>query len=76
MTAIKKQPRPQRPRKGESDAVSCLLIQWEREQPPVDADGNLVCPECGQSAELILGVFGQPCYTHAVRPARKAKVQK
>jgi len=44
----------------------CYLIQWERKKPPTDEDGRLICPECGEPAELILGVFGQPCYAHKI----------
>lgn len=42
----------------------CLMIQWERPQIPTDDKGNPVCPKCGGPAELILGVYSQPCWAH------------
>jgi hypothetical protein len=42
----------------------CKLIQWERKKPPVDVNGNPVCPECGEPAEMVLGLFAQPCWAH------------
>ena len=46
----------------------CSLIQWERKQVPADDNGEPVCPECGEPAEMILGIFGQPCWGHKITP--------
>jgi hypothetical protein len=51
----------------------CLLIQWERPKPPVDNEGNPVCPWCGSLAEMILGVFGQPCWAHDPEARKRAR---
>lgn len=42
----------------------CKKIQWT----PVclDQEDNIVCPECGGPAEMILGVFANPCYAHTI----------
>lgn len=39
----------------------CKLIQWEKVHT---INGESVCPECHEPAEMILGIFGQPCYAH------------
>jgi len=40
---------------------SCRLIQWEES---CLAKGKPVCPKCGKPAEMIIGVFGNPCFAH------------
>lgn len=48
---------------------TCRLIQWE--QTAVDDKGNLVCPRCKEPAEMVLGVFGNPCYAHKEAPSKR-----
>ena len=43
---------------------SCKLIQWEK---LYTINGISCCPECHEEAELILGVFGNPCWAHKPR---------
>ncbi len=45
----------------------CTLIQWDREKPCVDKEGELICPECGELAELAISFMGRPCYAHKWR---------
>ena len=37
------------------------MIQWEK---LYTINGVSCCPECGEEAEMILGIFGQPCWGH------------
>ena len=43
----------------------CLLIQWE--EPCLDKKGKPVCPRCKGPAEMVLGVFANPCFAHKSR---------
>jgi len=43
------------------DDRKCMLIQWAKVHL---RDGEPACPQCGKPAEMILGVFANPCYAH------------
>ena len=66
MATKAKRRRKDRPRtRGAGKAnqpISCLLIQWE--EVSVDAKGKPICPRCNAPAEMVLGVFGNPCFAH------------
>jgi hypothetical protein len=51
-------------KRKKSKKKSCMLIQWTRPITPTDSEGKPVCPDCGEPAEMILGVFGNPCWAH------------
>lgn len=51
------------------EVEGCSKIQWGRVHT---VNGELVCPECGEPAELIIGFLGNPCYGHkATQPPPK-----
>ncbi len=52
-----------------AEVVMCNMIQWETLETK---NGEPVCPECGKSAELILGLFGNPCWGHKHEPEAQA----
>ena len=49
--------------------IECKQIQWSKTW--VDVVGNLICPECKQPAELVLGFFCNPCYAHKIEKKEK-----
>jgi hypothetical protein len=44
-------------------ANSCKLIQWKK---LCTLNGEAVCPECHEPAEMILGIFGEPVWAHKI----------
>lgn len=40
----------------------CLMIQWS--ELTVNDQKQAICPDCGEPAELVRGITGEPCYAH------------
>ena len=52
------------------DPKTCTLIQWEENH---FRKGRPACPRCGKSAEKCLGFFGNPCWAHETREAKRLR---
>ncbi|KKN47708.1 hypothetical protein LCGC14_0660310 [marine sediment metagenome] len=39
----------------------CLKIQWAKLHT---VNGKPVCPDCGEPAEMIIGLFANACWAH------------
>ncbi len=39
----------------------CMQIQWSKLYVRDDLS---CCPECGEEAEMIIGLMGEPCWAH------------
>lgn len=42
----------------------CRMVQWEKFHT---VNWEPCCPECGEPAEMILGVFPNPCWAHKIK---------
>ncbi len=49
---------------SETKIKTCLKIQWKTLHIE---NGKPACPSCGEEAELILGVFANPCWGHKIK---------
>lgn len=54
-------------KKKRKDHDLCLKIQWSK--ICTDDAGNPICPDCKKPAEMVLGLFGNPCFAH--KPEKK-----
>jgi hypothetical protein len=54
----------------------CKLIQWKKLST---LNGEAVCPECHEPAEMVTGIFGEPVWAHtpvALPRARKSSPEE
>lgn len=51
-----------------TDPKECLKIQWSE---TYTINGVPCCPSCNAEAEMVIGLFGNPCWAHKIKTSKK-----